>query len=133
MVGTPPVIATFSRSMISIACTGSHLRMKIVVLPPAIVPISPAEQAVTWNMGMTVRLVRGCGSGTGSPRRRKLRAAEKPPDNMLVTRLRCVPSAPFGLPVVRSEEHTSELQSLMRLSYAVFCLKKKNKKHHQTH
>src|SRR3546814_2746226 len=27
--------------------------------------------------------------------------------------------------VVRSEEHTSELQSLMRLSYAVFCLKKK--------
>src|SRR3546814_7386310 len=33
----------------------------------------------------------------------------------------------------RSEEHTSELQSLMRISYAVFCLKKKkkNKKHKQ--
>src|SRR3546814_6803991 len=30
-------------------------------------------------------------------------------------------------PLVRSEEHTSELQSLMRISYAVFCLKKKNK------
>src|SRR3546814_6307741 len=30
---------------------------------------------------------------------------------------------------VRSEEHTSELQSLMRISYAVFCLKKKNKIH----
>src|SRR3546814_7259911 len=30
-----------------------------------------------------------------------------------------------GLPVPRSEEHTSELQSLMRISYAVFCLKKK--------
>src|SRR3546814_8347401 len=29
----------------------------------------------------------------------------------------------------RSEEHTSELQSLMRISYAVFCLKKKTKKH----
>src|SRR3546814_8042964 len=29
------------------------------------------------------------------------------------------------LPVERSEEHTSELQSLMRISYAVFCLKKK--------
>src|SRR3546814_3286436 len=28
--------------------------------------------------------------------------------------------------LVRSEEHTSELQSLMRISYAVFCLKKKN-------
>src|SRR3546814_6283437 len=33
----------------------------------------------------------------------------------------------------RSEEHTSELQSLMRISYAVFCLKKKkNKKHNNT-
>src|SRR3546814_10367695 len=32
------------------------------------------------------------------------------------------------LPVGRSEEHTSELQSLMRISYAVFCLKKKIKK-----
>src|SRR3546814_3977092 len=30
----------------------------------------------------------------------------------------------------RSEEHTSELQSLMRISYAVFCLKKKNTYHH---
>src|SRR3546814_7331738 len=30
---------------------------------------------------------------------------------------------------VRSEEHTSELQSLMRISYAVFCLKKKTKKY----
>src|SRR3546814_6134055 len=31
----------------------------------------------------------------------------------------------------RSEEHTSELQSLMRISYAVFCLKKTIKPHHQ--
>src|SRR3546814_2957775 len=31
-----------------------------------------------------------------------------------------------GVDVYRSEEHTSELQSLMRISYAVFCLKKKN-------
>src|SRR3546814_10515234 len=31
------------------------------------------------------------------------------------------------VPPGRSEEHTSELQSLMRISYAVFCLKKKNK------
>src|SRR3546814_4975165 len=31
--------------------------------------------------------------------------------------------------VWRSEEHTSELQSLMRISYAVFCLKKKNNNH----
>src|SRR3546814_6282223 len=32
----------------------------------------------------------------------------------------------WPLIVTRSEEHTSELQSLMRISYAVFCLKKKN-------
>src|SRR3546814_7991847 len=33
--------------------------------------------------------------------------------------------------IARSEEHTSELQSLMRISYAVFCLKKKNKQRKQ--
>src|SRR3546814_3253912 len=45
-------------------------------------------------------------------------------------RLRVWPPAPPRLararrPIMRSEEHTSELQSLMRISYAVFCLKKK--------
>src|SRR3546814_3375770 len=34
-----------------------------------------------------------------------------------------------GVIMPRSEEHTSELQSLMRISYAVFCLKKKNSQH----
>src|SRR3546814_7244667 len=38
------------------------------------------------------------------------------------------PSRPF-----RSEEHTSELQSLMRISYAVFCLKKKKNTKQQHH
>src|SRR3546814_8487247 len=38
--------------------------------------------------------------------------------------------SPYG---IRSEEHTSELQSLMRISYAVFCLKKKKKKHIKIH
>src|SRR3546814_3600599 len=59
----------------------------------------------------------------------------------VATRLACVDHdvvdehLPHARPVlgvhgaeVRSEEHTSELQSLMRISYAVFCLKKKNKK-----
>src|SRR3546814_4354931 len=35
-------------------------------------------------------------------------------------------------PMLRSEEHTSELQSLMRISYAVFCLKKQNNKSYCT-
>src|SRR3546814_499185 len=37
------------------------------------------------------------------------------------------------LTALRSEEHTSELQSLMRISYAVFCLKKKKKKYVKQH
>src|SRR3546814_1097730 len=36
--------------------------------------------------------------------------------------------ATSAVPAARSEEHTSELQSLMRISYAVFCLKKKKQK-----
>src|SRR3546814_6767306 len=44
------------------------------------------------------------------------------PDNII---LKC--SDP-NVPKKRSEEHTSELQSLMRISYAVFCLKKKKRK-----
>src|SRR3546814_10032473 len=54
-----------------------------------------------------------------------------------LSRMTRAPSWPRALPVLpidhvyagpdwRSEEHTSELQSLMRISYAVFCLKKKN-------
>src|SRR3546814_7693500 len=48
--------------------------------------------------------------------RRRRRSAQRPP--------RCRAD-----PRKRSEEHTSELQSLMRISYAVFCLKKKIKPH----
>src|SRR3546814_9125474 len=41
-------------------------------------------------------------------------------------RTHCISESPvFGRLSLRSEEHTSELQSLMRISYAVFCLKKK--------
>src|SRR3546814_2612815 len=43
-------------------------------------------------------------------------------------RVLLVPESAHGTnPATRSEEHTSELQSLMLISYAVFCLKKKNK------
>src|SRR3546814_7901796 len=40
-------------------------------------------------------------------------------------------SGPSGVLRRRSEEHTSELQSLMRISYAVFCLKKKKQPQHE--
>src|SRR3546814_6896701 len=62
-------------------------------------------------------------SPEASPRQRRCRA------------LRMERSAPCHLRAVsqRSEEHTSELQSLMRISYAVFCLKKKNHNINTTH
>src|SRR3546814_7045719 len=44
-------------------------------------------------------------------------------DRQTVEHRRAPPQAAL-LPITRSEEHTSELQSLMRISYAVFCLKK---------
>src|SRR3546814_5043213 len=43
-------------------------------------------------------------------------------------REKLAPAQGFGKAFSRSEEHTSELQSLMRISYAVFCLKKKKTK-----
>src|SRR3546814_4650161 len=42
-------------------------------------------------------------------------------------------AAELNIYIPRSEEHTSELQSLMRISYAVFCLKKKQTTQQQTH
>src|SRR3546814_5525818 len=53
-------------------------------------------------------------------------------ESMIPTGMIEVQSISFAMhtnpqPHIRSEEHTSELQSLMRISYAVFCLKKKNK------
>src|SRR3546814_8166788 len=51
--------------------------------------------------------------------------AGKKLDNALWARFKAAGDALYGARA-RSEEHTSELQSLMRISYAVFCLKKKN-------
>src|SRR3546814_1903298 len=69
---------------------------------------------------------RGAARGRGSRRRDQ---RQRPQDRHL-------PRERGGRPACqhdRSEEHTSELQSLMRISYAVFCLKKKKKKTESTH
>src|SRR3546814_6114813 len=51
----------------------------------------------------------------------------------LASRLKnCRLPTPNSAAAARSEEHTSELQSLMRISYAVFCLKKKRKTNAET-
>src|SRR3546814_2645911 len=66
----------------------------------------------------------------GGQRRHALRGLQRiagrdePPQFVEVERVDGV-QADRPMPAMRSEEHTSELQSLMRISYAVFCLKKK--------
>src|SRR3546814_6848227 len=62
-----------------------------------------------------------------------------PPASMLRSRIpsperrsaACLAFLDSRRPVKRSEEHTSELQSLMRISYAVFCLQKKKQNNNQ--
>src|SRR3546814_6657777 len=78
---------------------------------------------------------RPSGDDRGSPAVRYRRASED-----ATTLFRRGPGVPHRMPwhwgrrpSVRSEEHTSELQSLMRNSYAVFCLKKKYRKAKKTY
>src|SRR3546814_3142882 len=64
-----------------------------------------------------------------SPAAGRHRHAGGPPAGATPVRVfRCGPvqASPPDQPLDRSEEHTSELQSLMRISYAVYCLKKKS-------
>src|SRR3546814_10273005 len=58
------------------------------------------------------------GGGQRPPPQRQGGALRAPPFSLVL---------PWALAMGRSEEHTSELQSLMRISYDVFCLKKKNR------
>src|SRR3546814_3485297 len=82
-------------------------------------------------MELVARLLVGTRTGPGGApactivdtgHRRALDVAIELPDG----ELEAMASAAQMGNVLRSEEHTSELQSLMRTSYAVFCLKKKN-------
>src|SRR3546814_961365 len=60
-------------------------------------------------------------------------SAEPAPRAFAFRKANQAPTArPMPMKICRSEEHTSELQSLMRISYAVFCLKKKNTKSQST-
>src|SRR3546814_5494963 len=69
----------------------------------------------------TVEQVMRTPEGTGRPRQPRDLGGNRRGDRKIARLARLTPT------VIRSEEHTSELQSLMRISYAVFCLKKKNK------
>src|SRR3546814_8269138 len=64
--------------------------------------------------------------------RQVLPRSVQPSAGRLLLQQRQFGDCPQRLGAVRSEEHTSELQSLMRISYAVFCLQKKNNKRTNT-
>src|SRR3546814_6883631 len=101
-----------------------------------------AHEPLGWRpttLVVTLRRYRctGCGhvwrqdtSAAAEPRAKLSRRGLRWALAGLVTQHLTVARVAEGLGVAwdtRSEEHTSELQSLMRISYAVFCLKKKNK------
>src|SRR3546814_4031943 len=74
----------------------------------------------------------GLGELSSLPTHTPVTSPSAKPTNQ-ASRLSCVvPVLPKVSTLSRSEEHTSELQLLMRISYAVFCLKKKNKTNNPT-
>src|SRR3546814_9430569 len=103
-------------------------------------PLSPGRDRTSGCLAQRCR--RACGNGgsaaAASPRRRR---RDRGPSGRACLRCGRSPALVGSDDVaerameaerprlIRSEEHTSELQSLMRISYAVFCLKKKKKQH----
>src|SRR3546814_2001969 len=81
------------------------------------------EPFSVW-LGQTVNLVR---SRSSAPSSASCPASGRASPRSCPTRWPATPRAGRRNSARRSEEHTSELQSLMRISYAVFCLKKKKK------
>src|SRR3546814_4143723 len=95
-----------------------ELRFNIILLVVSLLILAISIWVALW---LANRLV--------SPIRRLVTAAERVGAGDLSARV-SVRHSPDEIGT-RSEEHTSELQSLMRISYAVFCLKKKQRKHHK--
>src|SRR3546814_5154399 len=84
---------------------------------------SPARSAATREAELERKRNWTDSNGDLSPQNASLRANSMRSPRTQSTNLKGpVPMVAF--PLLRSEEHTSELQSLMRISYAVFCLKK---------
>src|SRR3546814_10887254 len=116
-------------SVIQIVSTGEALQERRRAEIPAdewtdvSVDITPREYVLDYlQHSFPVQLYEPCEDNEGSLSSRPVRDDDgNPVINREAVRRR------DGMIERRSEEHTSELQSLMRNSYAVFCLKKKNK------
>src|SRR3546814_4467802 len=103
-----------SRGARPLACTPRQVRPSMSGVPSGVLRRLPI---IAWTFV------------SGPTNRSRRTASRSKPARSLADAARCC---------ARSEEHTSELQSLMRISYAVFCLKKKTKqqqkeKHHTKH
>src|SRR3546814_8291903 len=96
---------------------------------------NPVAVVVTFLTIVRPMILRLMGGNHTPPHTFRVRAGfdhKKKKDRREWLRARLVDDASEGL-TARSEEHTSELQSLMRISYAVFCLKKKKAKKETNH
>src|SRR3546814_4899497 len=90
----------------------------------------PPRSTRTDTLFPYTTLFRSDRTDAGGPRdRARAERPRRPAGDQPLRARAAVSSAPQPGP--RSEEHTSELQSLMRISYAVFCLKKKKKNHNK--
>src|SRR3546814_9175340 len=89
-----------------------------LALPPA----DPASRGDAQPVGGPIRPSRN-----SNPTSRSRSSRAGPSRSTHFARCASTNAGAIARLVERSEEHTSELQSLMRISYAVFCLKKKNK------
>src|SRR3546814_5308385 len=84
-----------------------------------------SSDRVTVELGITISLDKLENLRSGLNPASSLKKIPEPMKNLIEGGpVRMVAALTFVMPF-RSEEHTSELQSLMRISYAVFCLKKK--------
>src|SRR3546814_4314055 len=103
---------------------GDHLYLH--VLHPSVPPRRSSDLTYSWVRSL--RRLRCSRCATGIRGRSKLGAMTQSSTlfRRLLSSIVRSPVACLGDTGCRSEEHTSELQSLMRTSYAVFCLKKTN-------
>src|SRR3546814_5961122 len=88
----------------------------------------PPRSTRTDTLCPYTTLFRSCRSGRRTILLKRISSSQRRPQKPRGSGLRGDGSLEF--PHLRSEEHTSELQSLMRISYAVFCLKKTNTAKH---
>src|SRR3546814_2078596 len=105
---------------IATAIAGSLLVLALVVLMNN--PFAQRDKASAL-VGSSIAVVK-----KEKPKPKEVVRKPEPPKR----KARAAPTPLLGLDSsLRSEEHTSELQSLMRISYAVFCLKKKRTRQHE--